>query len=219
MRALAAQQFSRSPTNSFPSNLPSLCKRRLLAWPPCTTSLRRRQRGAHPCPSACHVCSSSLEATTTATSALKQITQPFEHHIRPEQSSLPSALILEPGEYYYYCNQASSISSTRKWKRRLTRLMETPGCSTASLLRFAFGAPFSFSPPQETTIVVVKLFRNTPKPVEQAGCRLVLLRYALCRTFEQCRSSGRTDEGHGFLARRRCNSLPRYPQTPTAVLV
>jgi hypothetical protein len=69
----------------------------------------------------------------------EQITQPFGNHARPEQSSLPSALILEPGVVTR--RPTFHLPANRCAARRLSRLMEVPGCSTATLFRFAFGAP------------------------------------------------------------------------------
>jgi len=77
--------------------------------------------------------------TTVYGLSFNQITQPSENHPRPEQSSLPSALILEPGVVTR--RPTFHLPANRCTARRLSRLMEVPGCSTAALFRFAFGAP------------------------------------------------------------------------------
>ena len=135
---LAAQQLA-SPTNSFPSFPSRLTKRRLIAWPPCFTSppTARRPSLSSVRPYVCHVVSNRVWLVW---STLKQITQPFGNRPRPEQSSLPSALILEPGGVVTR-RPAFHLPANRCASRRLIRLMEVPGCSTATLFRFAFGAP------------------------------------------------------------------------------
>ena len=89
-------------------------------------------------PYVCHVVSNNRVWLVWST--LKQITQPFGNRARPEQSSLPSALILEP-DGVVTRRPAFHLPANRCAVRRLIRLMEVPGCSTATLFRFAFGAP------------------------------------------------------------------------------
>jgi hypothetical protein len=103
---LAAQQLA-SPTNSFPSFPSRLTKRRLVAWPPCFTSHHRRQIPVRP--SVCHVVSNN--SVWLVWSVLEQITtQPFGKS-RPARAIIAS---IGPNTRTRCCNQASSISSTRK---------------------------------------------------------------------------------------------------------
>jgi hypothetical protein len=154
---LAAQRS----TNSFPSFPSRLTKRRLLhvaALLHIITAADDAEDIPVVWPSFWHVASNNR--VWLVWSALEQITQPFGNHARPEQSSLPSALILEQGVVTR--RPTFHLPPNRCAVRRLIRLMEVPGCSTATHFRLAFGAPSRSLRPRKTSIVVVKLFGNPP---------------------------------------------------------
>ena len=92
----------------------------------------------------------------------------------------------------------------------LTRLMATPGCSTATLLRFALGVSFrSLRWPHPH---VHRCGQTVWKPTNPLSKGIVVLSCPpgicppLSHLWTQSRSAGRTDGVHGFLAKRRCNN-------------